>query len=171
MYWWVIRFQLHLSGKSIPGTLRTLLREPIMSSMFSVSRVVCWLGLKVPHTSLASSLLVAMPAQPVSPSLPLMSSLISAAMCEPKANLGWSWASSSAPGQEKKHIIISVGVKTYNSTWESKSKPFMRWRKWECNANILINLLAFSLLICWFQRARCNEVENLESILDSGFLG
>lgn len=57
----------------------------MMSLMFSGSRVVCWLGLKVPETSLASSLFVAMPAQPVRL---WTASLSSAAMCEPKANLG-----------------------------------------------------------------------------------
>lgn len=60
----------------------------MMSLMFSGSRVVCWLGLKVPETSLASSLFVAMPAQPVRPSLLWTASLSSAAICEPKANLG-----------------------------------------------------------------------------------
>lgn len=60
----------------------------MMSLMFSGSKVICWLGLKVPETSLASSLFVAMPAQPVRPSLLWTASLSSAAMCEPKANLG-----------------------------------------------------------------------------------
>lgn len=99
-----------------------------MSLTFSGSREVCWLGLKIPDTSLASSLFVAMPAQPVRPSLLWMASLSSAAMCEPNANLGWSLAHTSAPGQEKKNRhMLSVVVKTWHSLTESKSKLFMWW--------------------------------------------
>ena len=92
--------ELLLSLTYIPGTLRRLLREPMMSQRFSGSSVVCWLGLKAPDTSLARSLFVAMPAQPVRPSLLWMASLSSAAMCEPTAILGWSLALTFAPEQE-----------------------------------------------------------------------
>lgn len=88
------RQQHYMSGSavfshSVPGTLRRLLRLDIMLLTSSGNRVVCWFGLKVPDTSFASSLFVAIPAHPVRPSLLWMASLSSAATCEPIASHGW----------------------------------------------------------------------------------
>lgn len=131
----------------VPGTFRRPLKQPMMSVTFSWSNMVCWFGLKVPETSLASSLFVAMPAQPVRPSLLWIASLSSAAMWEPTASLWWSLVLTSAPEQEKKCVDIYC-IYIFKKLKTKSNVQLLMWN-WKCHANIS-HILALSLFHKWF---------------------
>lgn len=73
----------------LPGILFGLSRWLIKCIAWPGNSVVCWLGLCWLPTSLASTLLWATPAQPVTPSSWYSAERMSAAICEPTASRWW----------------------------------------------------------------------------------